>query len=169
MEQRSTLTARGAGIRDRQAEPGAGGLARSGGLASFEDDKEAQTRRERLISRDFKKKNMKQRVPGADGVFGEGAGSQVDGLEEAGAEADGGIPGISGDVPVVVAFADFDPPASHESQMLSLRTGDEVYATGQDGQGWWYGRKRDGTEGWFPPSYVQLKEEANAAAAAAQQ
>jgi Ca2+-binding EF-hand superfamily protein len=60
--------------------------------------------------------------------------------------------------PVVVAIADFDPPRSHETQMLAFHTGDEVIATGQDGKGWWYGRKRDGTEGWFPPSYVQLKK-----------
>merc|ERR1712146_685178 len=60
--------------------------------------------------------------------------------------------------PIVVAIADFDPPRSHETQMLAFHTGDEVIATGQDGKGWWYGRKRDGTEGWFPPSYVQLKK-----------
>merc|ERR1712139_447902 len=60
--------------------------------------------------------------------------------------------------PVVVAIADFDPPRSHETQMLAFHTGDEVIATGQDCKGWWYGRKRDGTEGWFPPSYVQLKK-----------
>lgn len=60
--------------------------------------------------------------------------------------------------PVVVAIADFDPPRSHETQMLAFHVGDEVIATGQDGKGWWYGRKRDGTEGWFPPSYVQLKK-----------
>jgi len=71
-------------------------------------------------------------------------------------------------LPVVVAFAEFDPPESTETQMLALRPGDEIVALGQDGQGWWYGRKTDGSEGWFPPLYVQLKEEfENAAAAAA--
>jgi len=154
----SSLNARGAGIRDRQSEQSGGGLR-----GSLEEDKEAQARRERLISRDSKKKNMKMKVEGA---IDTASVSQAEGQDDLSAEADGGIPGVSGDVPVVVAFADFDPPASHESQMLSLRTGDEIYATGQDGQGWWYGRKRDGTEGWFPPSYVQLKEEAAMAAAA---
>eukprot|EP00444_Apocalathium_aciculiferum_P073100 CAMPEP_0183574250 /NCGR_PEP_ID=MMETSP0371-20130417/132976_1 /TAXON_ID=268820 /ORGANISM="Peridinium aciculiferum, Strain PAER-2" /LENGTH=70 /DNA_ID=CAMNT_0025784301 /DNA_START=1 /DNA_END=213 /DNA_ORIENTATION=+ len=60
---------------------------------------------------------------------------------------------------MVVAFAAFDPPEGSEAQMLQLRPGDEIVALGQDGQGWWYGRKRDGSEGWFPPSYVQLKDE----------
>jgi Ca2+-binding EF-hand superfamily protein len=64
--------------------------------------------------------------------------------------------------PIVVAIADFDPPRSHETQMLAFHAGDEVIATGQDGKGWWYGRKRDGTEGWFPPSYVQLKKKEEA-------
>merc|ERR1719482_391708 len=60
---------------------------------------------------------------------------------------------------VVVAFADFDPPASHETAMLGLKAGDDIIVTGRDDQGWWYGRKRDNSEGWFPPSYVQLKDE----------
>mmetsp|Transcript_45645 Transcript_45645/g.145691 ORF Transcript_45645/g.145691 Transcript_45645/m.145691 type:complete len:496 (+) Transcript_45645:115-1602(+) len=61
---------------------------------------------------------------------------------------------------VVVAFAAFDPPESSETLMLTLKPGDEIVALGQDGQGWWFGRKADGTEGWFPPAYVQLKHEA---------
>jgi len=60
--------------------------------------------------------------------------------------------------PVVVCFADFDPPTSQETLMLTLRVGDEITATGQDGQGWWYGKTADGRQGWFPPSYVQVKE-----------
>lgn len=62
--------------------------------------------------------------------------------------------------PIVVVFAAYDPPASEETPMLTLRPGDELLALGQDGAGWWYGKKvTDGTEGWFPPSYVQLKDE----------
>jgi len=68
-------------------------------------------------------------------------------------------------MPVVVAFAAFDPPPSSDTQMLSLQPGDEIVALGQDGQGWWYGRKADGVEGWFPPSYVQVKDDGNAGAA----
>lgn len=72
---------------------------------------------------------------------------------------DGDVDEGEEDLPVVVAFADFDPPDSHDTQMLVLRVGDEIVATGQDGQGWWYGKKKDGSEGWFPPSYVQLRDE----------
>merc|ERR1719326_1593980 len=101
---------------------------------------------------------------GVEGGLGDGGHVGVGPSKDLAAQEDElGAAGVS-DVPVVVAFADFDPPASHESQMLSIRTGDEVFATGQDGQGWWYGRKRDGTEGWFPPSYVQLKDEVDNAA-----
>merc|ERR1719169_185116 len=78
--------------------------------------------------------------------------------EEEPFEGEEGKPGE----PIVVAIADFDPPRSHETQMLAFHVGDEVIATGQDGKGWWYGRKRDGTEGWFPPSYVQLKKKEEA-------
>jgi len=63
-------------------------------------------------------------------------------------------------MPIVVAFAAFDPPASNETQMLTLKVGDEIIATGRDEGGWWYGRKTaDSKEGWFPPSYVQAKED----------
>merc|ERR1712232_1396680 len=61
-------------------------------------------------------------------------------------------------MPVVIAFAEFEPPDTNETQMLTLHVGDEITALGQDEQGWWYGRKADGAEGWFPPSYVQLKD-----------
>jgi len=64
---------------------------------------------------------------------------------------------------VVVAFAEFVPPASSDTQMLSLKPGDVITALGQEAQGWWYGRKDDGSEGWFPPSYVKLREAANVA------
>lgn len=59
--------------------------------------------------------------------------------------------------PSLVAIADFEPPPSHQTQMLKLYVGDAVTVIGQDGRGWWYGRKQNGKEGWFPPSYVQLK------------
>mmetsp|Transcript_101988 Transcript_101988/g.297449 ORF Transcript_101988/g.297449 Transcript_101988/m.297449 type:complete len:384 (+) Transcript_101988:2-1153(+) len=59
--------------------------------------------------------------------------------------------------PTLVAIADFEPPQSHQTQMLKLVVGDLVTALGQDGRGWWYGRKQTGKEGWFPPCYVQLK------------
>lgn len=57
----------------------------------------------------------------------------------------------------LVAIARFDPPITHTTQMLTLVVGDVVDVQGQDGRGWWYGRKQDGTEGWFPPSYVQVR------------
>lgn len=60
--------------------------------------------------------------------------------------------------PTLVVIADFDPPRSHSAQMLRLLVGEHVIVLGQDGRGWWYGRKPDtGAEGWFPPSYVQVK------------
>jgi len=64
---------------------------------------------------------------------------------------------IRSNEPTLVAIGDFEPPRSHETQMLKLCVGDEVTILGQDGRGWWYGRKQTGKEGWFPPSYVQMK------------
>lgn len=65
---------------------------------------------------------------------------------------------LSDSEPTLVAIADFEPPPSHEAQMLKLDVGDVVTVLGQDGRGWWYGRKQsNGKEGWFPPSYVQVK------------
>merc|ERR1712032_542815 len=60
--------------------------------------------------------------------------------------------------PTLVAISDFDPPPTHSTQMLKLLVGDAITVLGQDGRGWWYGRKQNGTEGWFPPSYVQVKQ-----------
>merc|ERR1711879_424555 len=58
----------------------------------------------------------------------------------------------------LVVVADFTPPPSHQTQMLRLRVGEQVTVLGQDGTGWWYGKKPDnGEEGWFPPSYLQVK------------
>lgn len=57
----------------------------------------------------------------------------------------------------LVVVANFEPPPSHQTQMLSLTVGELVAVIGQDGRGWWYGRKGNGAEGWFPPTYVQLK------------
>lgn len=65
---------------------------------------------------------------------------------------------LSDSEPTLVAIADFEPPPSHEAQMLKLDVGDVVKVLGQDGRGWWYGRKQSNSkEGWFPPSYVQVK------------
>jgi len=76
------------------------------------------------------------------------------------AASPGGAATPEASMPIVVAFAAFDPPASNETQMLTLKVGDEIIATGRDEGGWWYGRKTaDGKEGWFPPSYVQAKED----------
>jgi len=94
----------------------------------------------------------------ASASSGGGGGSGEGG--DAGAEAE-----TEEAMPMVVAFAAFEPPESSETQMLTLQPGDEILALGQDGQGWWYGRKTDGSEGWFPPSYVQLKEEQPSATA----
>lgn len=60
--------------------------------------------------------------------------------------------------PNLIAIADFDPPPSHQSQMLKLFVGEIVTVLGQDGRGWWYGKKANGMQGWFPPSYVQVKK-----------
>lgn len=95
-------------------------------------------RSERLLNREYKKMLMKKTV---------GDEPELVGLER-GEEQ----------FPTVVAFADFDPPPSHAAAMLSLRVGEEIVATGQDGHGWWYGRNASGKEGWFPPSYTSLKE-----------
>lgn len=63
----------------------------------------------------------------------------------------------SAEIPKLIAIANFDPPTSHQAQMLRLVVGDVITVIGQDGKGWWYGQKQNGTEGWFPPSYVQTK------------
>merc|ERR1719502_1860429 len=69
----------------------------------------------------------------------------------------GKAPELVGDIPQLIAIADFEPPATHQTQMLSLVVGDVIDVIGQDGKGWWYGKKQNGTDGWFPPSYVQTK------------
>jgi len=61
------------------------------------------------------------------------------------------------DIPKLVAIANFEPPSSQSTLMLPLVIGDIITVIGQDGKGWWYGKKQNGTEGWFPPSYVQTK------------
>lgn len=59
----------------------------------------------------------------------------------------------------VVAVHAYAPEIQGDTQMLTLNVGDELFAMPLDEeQGWQYGRKvSDGTEGWFPPSYVQPK------------
>lgn len=59
--------------------------------------------------------------------------------------------------PVLTVIADFNPPPTHAAQMLKLQVGEQVKVMGQDGRGWWFGRKDNGREGWFPPSFVQLR------------
>jgi len=75
---------------------------------------------------------------------------------EGGGQGGGEVAVTSGE-PQLVAIADFAPPSTHQTQMLKLYVGDTVSVLGQDGRGWWYGRKQNGKEGWFPPSYVQVK------------
>lgn len=61
----------------------------------------------------------------------------------------------AGSSKTLTVIADFTPPPSHEAQMLKLSIGEHVVVLGQDGRGWWYGRKVEtDREGWFPPSYV---------------
>jgi len=144
------------------------------------DDEEVTAMRQRLLNRDFKKKAMKRKAEST--ITGNSAPTPAVQTYAAGAsaapvptdpataasQAAAAAPLISdGDedyqegeqLTVVVAFADFDPPPSHETAMLKLIAGDDIIVTGRDDQGWWYGRKRDNSEGWFPPSYVQLKDE----------
>jgi len=123
------------------------------------DEDDVIKERERLSLREAKRGRLKKQLeemsqtePRARPSIDQNAMGDDDDFPEN--DGDEGKPGE----PIVVAIADFDPPRSHETQMLAFHTGDEVIATGQDGKGWWYGRKRDGTEGWFPPSYVQLKK-----------
>jgi Ca2+-binding EF-hand superfamily protein len=146
------------------------------------DDEEVTAMRQRLLNRDFKKKAMKRKAEStisgtsaptpATHTYGASAGPgaappQMDAATAA-SQAAAAAPLITDadeeyqegeQLTVVVAFADFDPPPSHETAMLALKAGDDIIVTGRDDQGWWYGRKRDNTEGWFPPSYVQLKDE----------
>jgi hypothetical protein len=145
------------------------------------DDEEVTALRQRLLNRDFKKKSMKRKAestitgisaptPATNTYHSGGAAApqaQMDAATAA-SQAAAAAPLITDaeeefmegeQLTVVVAFADFDPPPSHETAMLGLKAGDDIIVTGRDDQGWWYGRKRDNTEGWFPPSYVQLKDE----------
>jgi hypothetical protein len=91
---------------------------------------------------------------GSDGTSAKEA-TQMQANDAGAAEAMAAEP--PSDIPTLIAIADFEPPATHQSQMLRLIIGDTITVSGQDGKGWWYGKKQDGTEGWFPPSYVQLK------------
>lgn len=105
-----------------------------------------RARERRVVDRQVRAKRAIQKVDdpkAAPGTPGAEEGSQAGELE-----------------PVVIAFADFDPPPSQDTQMLALRTGDEIVATGRDGGGWWYGRNvKTFEEGWFPPTFVRMKDE----------
>lgn len=82
---------------------------------------------------------------------GPAAGSRSGAVDSSGID-------LSGDEPTLVVIADFEPPSTHATQMLRLKVGEFVTIVGQDGRGWWYGRLvATGAEGWFPPSYVQVK------------
>jgi Ca2+-binding EF-hand superfamily protein len=126
----------------------------------------------RLLDRDFKQLLAKkpvdaamttQRAPPAGAVVGTN-GTQQNGdvarMLTRGKEEEEDAAAVEeaeeDPLPIVVAFADFDPPEGSGASMLSLRVGEQLVATGQDGSGWWFGRKADGAEGWFPPSYVNL-------------
>lgn len=143
-------------------EPPAGGYDAAG----------ISERRLRVLNRELRRRRGRQTVHTA--LFGRSSGNEPSPLDLAGAatvsvreatlnpEAAGvglneGMEDES--MPIVVAFATFDPPPDEETQMLALQPGDEITALGQEGAGWWYGRKADGSEGWFPPSYVQIKQE----------
>eukprot|EP00971_Amphidinium_carterae_P311132 6183208-Amphidinium_carterae.2 len=43
--------------------------------------------------------------------------------------------------------------------LRGLREGEEIMATMRESGGWWWGRMiKTHEEGWFPPTYVDLKE-----------
>lgn len=87
------------------------------------------------------------------------AGTRDLALADTGVGAAAIAPGVvrgAAEKPVVEVVADFRPPIGHSAQMLTLMVGERINVTGQDGKGWWYGDKRDGSEGWFPPSYVRI-------------
>mmetsp|Transcript_119253 Transcript_119253/g.338125 ORF Transcript_119253/g.338125 Transcript_119253/m.338125 type:complete len:486 (-) Transcript_119253:104-1561(-) len=145
------------------------------------EDPEAAARRLRLLDRELRRRRGRQVVvasPSASAKHGgasRGLTSQAATLDAASGASTSGIaettlPGMGtaaaqsdhdggeDGMPVVVAFAAFEPPESEETQMLRMEPGDEIVVLGQDGQGWWYGRKSNGSEGWFPPAYVQLRK-----------
>lgn len=148
-------------------------------MARGSEDPEATEKRLRLLNQELRRRRLRQAVGTAGDAAATAAGpaaslqhaevprrsvtfsqhTEAVSVTVAAGEAEETMPAA---MPIVVAFAAFDSPEGEETQMLSLRPGDEISAIGQDGAGWWYGRKTDGSEGWFPPSYVTLKEEAKA-------
>lgn len=99
------------------------------------------------------------------GPNGEGASASPRGQGQASAKSLGSSAAATGKAaappepagPSLIAIASFEPPPSHTAQMLRLDVGEAITVVGQDGRGWWYGRKENGLEGWFPPSYVQVR------------
>lgn len=54
---------------------------------------------------------------------------------------------------VYQVIADFSAETATE---LTLRTGEIVFVLEKDASGWWRGIKDDGSNGWFPPEFLQL-------------
>jgi len=84
--------------------------------------------------------------------------AQKDGGKHEGAQRKPRVTGIPADYeghPTIVIKA-FTPKGGYDMDMLTLDLGENIRALGQDPHGWWYGRKDNGQEGWFPPSYVSL-------------
>jgi len=140
-------------------------LAGGDGLTEDEDrGMVLRSREQKLAMQQVYDEMFADTQPG--GMFG--PSRNVLGGADEGADTAGPLSGLVVDAPgkrdttqaggtTLVAVADFEPPESHETQMLKLLVGDQVTVLGQDGRGWWYGQKQNGKEGWFPPSYVQVK------------
>jgi len=94
---------------------------------------------------------------GFQALIDQGSSDQQPALAISSTSSPDDITGGPDGIPTLVAIASFDPPETHQTQMLQLSVGDMVTVIGQDGKGWWYGKKQNGKEGWFPPSYVQTK------------
>merc|ERR1719235_149091 len=79
-----------------------------------------------------------------------------------GATAEKSAEATAEEIPKLIAISNFDPPPTHQTHMLPLKVGDTVTVIGQDGRGWWYGKKQNGTEGWFlhPMSRPKLRTSA---------
>jgi len=130
-------------------------------LAADSADPTTAASRLRALDRELRAKRGKTQLGPAEPVPGstQARGSQLSAGQRMGTPGAGAAVAAAEDMPTFVAFADFVPEDVGETQFLKLQVGDEIIAMGQDGEGGWqYGRKlADGSEGWFPPSYVTPK------------